>query len=477
MKRERRKPSAWYSISVLLGVLAIVLCGKVFFGAGLATMFLLSWLFIFPACMRLGFSYEEIEAGVLSYIDRGMEAILIVLAVGGMIASWMAAGTVPAIICYGLELIRPKSFLLISFLLCTAVAYICGTSWGTMGTAGIAMFAVGESLGVPAACSVGAIFSGAYLGEMASPMSNSANVCASVCGVPLNRHCREAGLLLLPVMGITAVLYFFLGRSQGGGFDSSYIESTCAALSALFRIDLLDFLPVLFLLGLIAAKIPALFSMLISAVFACVLAVVRQGAAASDILAIFWSGYEVESGSDFLDALLNRGGVESMFETGAVMLFAFGMAGAFQAAGLLDPLVEALTRRTKGVLQLGIATEGMTVLGNMLGTNTFALIMTGSLMKDTYESFRLAPTDLSRTMTASSTVFCPLIPWNVSGLYIVALYGVECLDFAPYAFCAYLTPLFALLFLCFRRRSACTEEGRRSPSHASPAAAPSRRKR
>lgn len=108
---ERKRPSFLYSILVLSAVLAVALGGYYLLDTGLEVMFLFSWLLVFPACMRLGYSYSELEQGAFEYIKKGMGAVLLSLVVGGTISTWTAAGTVPSIIYYGLCYIQPSNYL------------------------------------------------------------------------------------------------------------------------------------------------------------------------------------------------------------------------------------------------------------------------------------------------------------------------------------------------------------------------------
>ena len=88
----------------------------------------------------------------------------------------------------------------------------------------------------------------------------------------------------------------------------------------------------------------------------------------------------------------------------------------------------------------------------MLGTNTFSILMAGSLMVNAYDRAGLERYSLSRDITATSTVLCPLIPWNVSGLYIAGLFGVSSMQAAPFAFCAFLTPALSYVFVSLEAR-------------------------
>ena len=149
-------------------------------GAWFATLGLGKWL---------GRSYESMQNGLLTGISQGMEAILVLIAVGALIGSWMAGGIVPSIIYYGLSVMTPQIFLFAAFFICAVTSLATGTSFGTIGTAGIAMMGIGEGFGLPAPLVAGAAISGAYVGDKLSPLSDTTVMTASLCRVDLIEHC------------------------------------------------------------------------------------------------------------------------------------------------------------------------------------------------------------------------------------------------------------------------------------------------
>ena len=62
--------------------------------------------------IKNGYNWKEIEKGIVKGISMGMGAILILLAVGALIGTWIMSGTVPAMIYYGLNILSPSRFLL-----------------------------------------------------------------------------------------------------------------------------------------------------------------------------------------------------------------------------------------------------------------------------------------------------------------------------------------------------------------------------
>ena len=92
-----------------------------------------------------GWKWAYMEQGILSAINRSMQAILILSIVGAMIASWMAAGTIPSMMYYGIKIISPKVFLFTAALLCSIVSLATGSSWSTAGSMGVALMGIGTN--------------------------------------------------------------------------------------------------------------------------------------------------------------------------------------------------------------------------------------------------------------------------------------------------------------------------------------------
>lgn len=48
---------------------------------------------------------------ICTKIAKGMPAILILVCVGAMVGTWMASGTIPMMIYYGVQIVNPKFML------------------------------------------------------------------------------------------------------------------------------------------------------------------------------------------------------------------------------------------------------------------------------------------------------------------------------------------------------------------------------
>ena len=60
--------------------------------------------------MKNGYTWKEMEQGMIETIKVSMQAVLILLTVGSLIGSWIISGTVPSMIYYGVQIMSPDYF-------------------------------------------------------------------------------------------------------------------------------------------------------------------------------------------------------------------------------------------------------------------------------------------------------------------------------------------------------------------------------
>ena len=81
----------------------------------------------------------------------------------------------------GLKLLSPHYFYASTALICAVIALGIGSSWTVAGTIGIGLMGVAANMGLSPAITAGAIISGAYFGDKASPLSDTVNLGDRVC--------------------------------------------------------------------------------------------------------------------------------------------------------------------------------------------------------------------------------------------------------------------------------------------------------
>lgn len=119
---------------IIVGLLVMKLNNRIVLALDGVIMCLMAWCF--------GIPYAELQQGIKETVSSMIVAILILLAVGVLVGTWMASGTVPVMIYYGMKVLTPGLFLPVVCILCTLMSTMAGTSWGTLATVGVACMAL-----------------------------------------------------------------------------------------------------------------------------------------------------------------------------------------------------------------------------------------------------------------------------------------------------------------------------------------------
>ncbi len=387
----------------------------------------------------LKFSWKDMESGIIGSIHKAMPAILIMLTVGILIGAWMASGTIPMIIYYGLKLISPKFFLVTACLICSITALATGTSWGTIGTVGVAFIGIAMGLGIPLGLAAGAIVSGAYFGDKMSPFSDIPNLAAVTVGANLYDHIKHMMWSAVPGWLLSLAVYFVVGlKYQAQAIQSEKMTLILDTLKKNFRFNVWLLLPLLLVFYLAFTKRPTIPGMLLSSVIAAALAVIFQKTPLTVVAQAVNTGYPAQTGVDLVDRLLARGGLMSMMETQLVAFTAFSFGGIMQKTGMLAVILDRVMKAADRVWNLVFVTIGSCVTTALVtGSSYLSVIIPGDLLLPLYKKSGLAAKNLSRIIDECGGIIVPLIPWSMAGVYIKGALGVDVFSYAPWAIANY----------------------------------------
>jgi len=148
--------------------------------------------------LRHGSTWDDIQRATGERFASVLPVILILLAIGMLIGTWVVSGTIPLIVYWGIQLVRPDLLVLTAFIATATMSLCTGTSWGSAGTVGVALMGMAGALHAPLHIVAGAVVSGAYFGDKMSPLSDSTNICAMAAGVPLYRSIRHLLYTAIP---------------------------------------------------------------------------------------------------------------------------------------------------------------------------------------------------------------------------------------------------------------------------------------
>jgi NhaC family Na+:H+ antiporter len=398
--------------------------------------------------LLLGFKWKDMERGIIDSIHKAMPAILIMLSVGILIGAWMASGTIPMIIYYGLKLISPKFFLFTACLVCSITSIATGTSWGTVGTLGVAFIGIAMGLGLPLGPAAGAIVAGAYFGDKMSPLSDIPNLATVISGSNLFDHIKHMMWSAVPAWLAGLAIYFVVGLKYGAkAIQSDTMTLITDTLRANFRFNILLLLPMVIIFYFAVAKKPTIPAMILSSIVAGILAVVFQKVSVGAVATAMNSGLPSRTGVELVDKLLSKGGMMSMMETQLIAFTAFSFGGIMQRTGCLAVILERVMRFTKEVWSLVVTTVVTSVLSAMItGSSYLSMIIPADLLAPVYKEKGLAAKNLSRIIEESGGIIVSLIPWSMAGVYITGTIGVSTFAYLPWAFMNYLSVVMLVIF-------------------------------
>ncbi len=401
-------------------------------------------------CMGLilRFKWEDMERGIVDSIHKAMPAILIMLCVGILIGAWIASGTIPMVIYFGLKLISPKFFLVTACFVCSLTSISTGTSWGTIGTLGVAFIGIALGLGIPLGPAAGAIVAGAYFGDKMSPFSDVTNLAPVAAGSNLFDHIKHMMWSATPAWLIGMLVYFIVGLKYGGGTvkDESLMLIT-QTLKDNFNFNILLLLPMAVVFYFAATKKPTIPGMLISSFIAGILAVVFQKASITEIATALNTGYESHTGFQKVDQLISRGGMMSMMETQLVAFTAFSFGGIMQRTGMLQVILDRVMKFANKVWSIVVTTISASIVTALItGSSYLSMIIPGELLAPIYKKKGLAAKNLSRIIEESGAIIVPLIPWSMAGVYITGTLGVPTFSYLVWAVMNYAAVVILAVF-------------------------------
>jgi len=447
-KREKRKPNLAIALTPLI-IMGILL------GVGYGVYHIRAQVLLVAAAFITGgiglylrFSWQEMERGIVDSIHKAMPAILIMLCVGILIGTWIASGTIPMVIYYGLKLISPKYFLLTACFVCSITSLATGTSWGTIGTLGVAFIGIAMGLGVPLGPAAGAIVAGAYFGDKMSPFSDVANLAPIAAGTNLFDHIKHMMWSATPAWLFGLFVYFLVGlRYEAKAVESEKMLLIMRTLKENFNFNILLLLPMIIVFYYAFTKKPTIPGMLISSLVACILAAVFQKASLTQIAEAINTGYKANTGVPEVDNLISRGGMMSMMETQLVAFTAFSFGGIMQRTGLLSVILDKVmkfARKTWSIVLTTIASSLVTAI--VTGSSYLSMIIPGELLSPIYKKKELAAKNLSRIIEESGAIMVPLIPWSMAGVYITGTIGVPTFEYLPWAIMNYASVIILAIY-------------------------------
>ena len=434
-------------LSMIVTFALLILCTLhgIFIGLPLALCFV---NFMFIAWKR-GYPIKDILRMSLDGGKNSFIVLRILILVGAITSIWMASGTTPAILYYGINLIDPELFIVYAFVISSSVSFLLGTSFGTVSTVGLSLMLIAKSGNIDADVAAGAIIAGAYFGDRCSPMSSSANLIVHLTKTDPYQTIK----IMLKTGTFPFLLSIFLYLIISLKHPLRFIGNTMShQILDSFSINWVVLLPAIAILVLAILRVDVKISMLVSILSAMVISFFIQHYEIIEILRIILLGFNLNIDSQ-LRAILQGGGIISMWKVSVIVFVSCCWAGLFAETTILADLEEILLRAKSRSTTL-LMTTIVSIVTAILGcSQTISIVLTYSLMNKVYANNKFGKYPLAIDLENTSVPLAALIPWNTAAFVLTSTLNVSLIGFIPYAFYLYLLPLTNILYIMFLTRS------------------------
>ena len=334
MKEEKKLNLPQSLLLLVLIIFSVAVCIRLKTGGPMIGLFA-SWIFIYLVCKIVRIPYDNVVAGAYDAIRMVVPTLCLLMAIGVMIGTWLQSGTIATIIAWGLKMINPAWLLPLTLLFCSVLSVVTGTSYGSVGSAGVAMMAIGNAMGINSGMVAGAVICGAMFGDKLSPLSDTTNLAPAVAGAKLGDHIRAMFWTTIPTYIITLIIFTVLGIQQtSGGYTAGDISNYITELNGEFHLGAVTLVPAILIIVLLLCKVNAISALGISSFAAGAISFFVQHATLQSIIQTAYSGYTTAIGEGVLQSILNRGGMGSMLQYVAIISFAVGMGGMLEKLGV-----------------------------------------------------------------------------------------------------------------------------------------------
>ncbi|MEL7648643.1 MAG: Na+/H+ antiporter NhaC [Sedimentibacter sp.] len=449
MNKEKvaRKATFGESLIIIIIAFVILLVSIVVFKADAQIPLFLASVIVTVFAFYLGLKWENIEMAIFDSIKTALLPMVIIMLIGVTVGTWIACGTVPYLIYWGLQLISPTWFLVTACIMCSIMSLSTGSSWTTAGTIGVALMGVGMGLGIPPAMTAGAVVSGSFFGDKLSPLSDSTNFAAAVGGTSLFEHVNSMMWTTIPALLISWVIYAIMGlRFSGAIATPEGVVLMLQGIEQTYNLNVALLIPLIVLLVLIIKKVPAIISIAIAALTGAIVGMTIQGIGFGDMLKYMLSGFVGNTGIPDVDRLLTRGGMTAMLGTISIMFMSLSLAGILDVTGCLEAAFSKLANIVKSVLGLITTCLASSLVLNFLAADPYLpMLMTSKIFGASYDEKGIDRKVLSRTLEDTGTLGCAMVPWGTSGVYMSATLGVAVFSYLPFYLLGIITPVVSMV--------------------------------
>lgn len=359
--------------------------------------------------------------------------LLVFILIGMITALWRASGTIAFIVYMGSKLVSPSILILLTFLLCSILSVLIGTSLGTAATMGVICVSIGKTMGVNPYYVGGAVLSGIYFGDRCSPMSTSALLIAELTKTNLYTNIKLMIKTSIIPFIVTCLFYLLLG------FKST-ISNISINVTEIFKqnynLNIIVIIPAILIVILSILKINVKKTMLVSIVISFIIAMFIQRDSIVTLINYCIFGYHHTN--EKLNLMMKGGGILSMVNVSLIVGISSSYSGIFKETKMLVSLKKYLKDFSKKTSSYFVIFLSSIISGAIACNQSLGTILTNELCGELVEKQKMAII-LENTII----LLVGLIPWNIAMGVPLKTIGIGVMS-GIYAFYLYFLPLWNL---------------------------------
>lgn len=383
---------------------------------------------------KKGYSTKELTQMGVGGLKDALVVVEVMFVIGFITAVWRASGTISFFVYYGIKMITPNLFIIITFGLCCLLSYALGTSFGVAGTVGVIFMTLARSGDVSEIATAAAVMSGIYFGDRGSPVSSSAILVAAVTKTDILDNVKLMMKTGIAAVGLCTVLYGIMSfMNPIHNVDESFLN----ALQDEFVISWLCVIPAVFMLVLPLFKVQVLHAMLISIASGVLLSLFIQHMDVMTLVKTMIFGYTSEG---TLGNIMNGGGMLSMIEVVFIVGISCTYSGIFAGTDMLGGLQDKIKPLMKYLGRFGtmIVISFATLM--MFCNQTIASMMCNDILSKPYEEAGASKAELAMDIENSVIVLSATVPWVLACSVPLNFMQVG-YEVVPLSFFLYLIPI------------------------------------
>ena len=360
--------------------------------------------------------------------------ILLVFVLIGMItALWRASGTIAFIVYMGSKLISPSILILLTFLLCSILSFLIGTSLGTAATMGVICVSIGKAMEINPYYLGGAVLSGIYFGDRCSPMSTSALLITELTKTNLYTNVKLMLKTSIIPFITSCLFYLFLGLKSS---TSPVSIDTTNIFKENYNLNIVVIVPAILIIILSLFKVNVKKTMLVSIVISFIIAMFFQKESVTSL--INYCVYGFHHSNEKLNLMMRGGGILSMLNVGLIVAISSSYSGIFKETKMLVLMKKYLKEFSKKTSNYFVIFLSSIISGAIACNQSLGTILAYELCEELEDKQNMAII-LENTIV----LLAGLIPWNIAMAVPLKTVDIGLMS-GLFAFYLYFLPLWNL---------------------------------